>query len=334
VSRVLNNSPLVSAETRLRVMAAIEALDYKPSRTARSLSSGRTQHIGVLASFFTEPSTLPRLRGIVETVTPHGYDIVLYAVETNEQARTRLAELTRSTTVDGLIIVSLPVQDNEAVTLAAGRPPTVLVDSDSSRLPSVVIDDIDGGRMATEHLIGLGHERIAFIGDPPGNPFGFSSSRDREAGYRMALADADLPQPRQFVRHGAYGRSIAVRLAQELLELPNPPTAIVAASDTQGLGVIEAATRMGVAVPEQLSVIGFDDIEAAAYVGLSTVRQPLHMSGQRGAELLLEAIAGNRTGSVTEHLAIELVARRTTAPPAHLRRSRRRPESRGVNVVR
>ena len=139
----------------------------------------------------------------------------------------------------------------------------------------MVIDDVAGGELATRHLLELGHRRIAFIGDKPADPFRFQSSRDRTHDYRSALESAGIPIRADYVREGTQSRHVARSIADELLRLPDPPTAVFAASDVQALGVLEAARDLGVDVPEQLSVIGFDDIEIASYAGLTTVRQRL-----------------------------------------------------------
>ena len=170
--------------------------------------------------------------------------------------------------------------------------------------------------MATDYLLSLGHERIAFIGEPERNPFGFVSSRNREAGVAGALAAAGVAFERRYVKYGPHLRTAAQRLAAELFAMPEPPTAVVAASDLQALGVLEAARLAGKAVPRDVSVIGYDDIHLAAYSGLTTVRQPLEMSGQRGSEILTGALAtGIRPAPFVEELALELVVRATTGGP-------------------
>jgi DNA-binding LacI/PurR family transcriptional regulator len=177
-----------------------------------------------------------------------------------------------------------------------------------------VIDDIAGGELATRHLLELGHRRIAFIGDKPTDPFRFESSRDRTIGYERALESAGVPIRPEYVRKGTQSRHLARSIADELIRLPEPPTAVFAASDVQALGVLEAARDLGIEVPGQLSVIGFDDIEIASYVGLTTVRQQLFESGRRGAELLLQALAGEPPPSRGETLPVELVVRATSGP--------------------
>jgi DNA-binding LacI/PurR family transcriptional regulator len=314
VSRVLNDSPQVRPVTRARVLEAMQELDYSPSRAAKTSRSRAHQSIAVLVPFFDQPAAYQRLRGIVGQLQPHGFEIVLMNVESTSQARERLLELPRRRDIDGLIVISLPLGDKEGERLASAKFRTVLVDTQHDALPSIVIDDRYGGEMATNHLIDLRHERIAFIGEPRQNPFGFYSSGHREDGYLQAMSRASLDVLPGYVKYGPHLRSAARAMAIELFALATPPTAIVAVSDVMALGVLEAAHATGHHVPEDFSLIGYDDIEFSAYVGLTTVRQPLFLSGVRGAEVLLSALAAEDSRPFTEQLSLELIARTTTAP--------------------
>ena len=316
VSRVLNGRANVAEATRERVLEAIRALDYRPSSVARNLSLRRTQVIGVVMPFLTNPSPIERVRGIVTALSSSPYDLALFDVESAGRERRAFRLLADAHRTDGLLIVSLIPPDEEVRRLEQEGIVSVLVDARHDRIPSVVIDDIAGGEMATRYLLELGHRRVAFIGDKPRDEFRFDSSRDRTVGYGRALAAAGIPVRPEYVREGTQSRYIARSIAEELLRLPEPPTAIFAASDTQALGVLEAARVLNVRVPEGLSVIGFDDIEIASYVGLTTVRQPLFDSGRRGAELLLQALAGGSLPARVETLPLDLVVRSTTRPPA------------------
>jgi DNA-binding LacI/PurR family transcriptional regulator len=184
-----------------------------------------------------------------------------------------------------------------------------------AEMPRVIGDDVAGGRLAARHLLGLGHRSIAFIGDALEDPFGFTSSRDREDGLRHELAAAEIDIPPEWIGHGAHGRYEARELARRILARDHSPTAIFAASDTQALGVVAAARELGLHVPDDLSVIGYDDIEAADYVGLTTIRQQLFESGRRGAEILLAEIDGRSAEPPVARLTPELRVRATTAPP-------------------
>jgi DNA-binding LacI/PurR family transcriptional regulator len=182
-------------------------------------------------------------------------------------------------------------------------------------LPHVVGDDIAGGRAATAHLLDLGHRDIAFVGDEFESPFGFTSSRHRFVGYESALAAAGMAVRPDRVALGAHSRYEARELAARLLSLDVPPSAIFAASDTQALGVLSAAREAGLRVPDDVSVVGYDDIEIADHIGLTTVRQRLFESGRLGAELLLAEIRARSSTPPAVVLAPEIVVRGTTAPP-------------------
>jgi len=217
-----------------------------------------------------------------------------------------------------VIVFSLaPTAEEETDFLAAGMP-LVLVDASSSRLPCVVVDDLAGGEMSARHLIELGHRRIGFVGDEYPNRFGFGFHNLREQGYVRALEHAGLESGPHLIATGLFGREEARQSALRLLRLPDPPTAIVAGSDTQAMGVLAAARELGLDVPRQLSVVGYDDIEIAGYLGLTTINQSLYESGREGARLLLdslEAVGGSPPVPVRRLLPLRLSLRHTTAPP-------------------
>lgn len=315
VSRVVNDRGNVAPATRERVLEVIRALEYRPSSVAQNLSLKRTLVVGVVLPFLTQASSIERVRGIVTALASSPYDLALYDVESADRKQRAFRLLGDAHHTDGLLVVSLVPPDEEVRRLRVGTIPCVLVDARHDGLPSVVVDDVAGGEIATRYLLELGHRRIAFVGDKPPDPFRFHSSRDRTTGYERALESAGVPIRPEYVRAGTQSRHVARSIADELLRLPDPPTAVFAASDLQALGVLEAARALQVDVPDQLSVIGFDDIEIASYVGLTTVRQQLFESGRRGAELLLQALAGQPPPARVETLPLDLVVRGTTGPP-------------------
>lgn len=316
VSRVLNDHPSVSDATRQKVLTAIKALDYTPNPIARRLSLGKTLTIAAVVPFFTRPSFVERLRGVEYALADSEYDLILFNVETVDKRDVYFRTLPRRERVDGLLIVSLPPRDGEVDRLLQSGVPTVLIDAHHSRLSRVVIDDVAGGRIATQHLIDLGHRIIGFVGDKFENPFNFVSSRYRYKGYRHALEEAGIPFRPEYECQGEHGREEAREMTRALLSLSDPPTAIFAASDVQAIGVVEAAREIGLKVPEDLSVIGYDDIEIAEYLHLTTIRQPLFASGVEGVSLLTEVIATPPPSPSQVLLPIELIVRRTTAPPS------------------
>jgi DNA-binding LacI/PurR family transcriptional regulator len=315
VSRVLNERPNVDPETRERVRAAIRDLDYVPSSAARRLSLGRTHTIAVVVPYLTRPSVVERLRGIERALVQAELDMIVFNVETPQRRDDVMRDLPRPTRIDGLILVSIAPHEHELRQIRQAGLPVVLVDAHHRSVPRVVVDDVGGGRLAARHLLDLGHVRIGFIGDPLRPPIGFASTRLRLRGVEQAMRADGLAIPDELVALGEHGRQRARELAGGLLRSSLPPTAIVAASDTQALGVLEAAADLELQVPGDLSVIGYDDIEAADYVGLTTIHQPLEETGLRAVGRLLELIAGEPGPTLREVLDVWLVNRRTTSPP-------------------
>lgn len=316
VSRVVNHTAPVREPTRRRVEEAIRALGYRPNQIARGLSRGRTMRMGLIAPFFTHPFAVALLSGAEEVLTASGYDIVLYNVGRPEQTEEQFRNVIDGR-ADGVLVIAMPPPERELEQLLSRKVPVVLADFRHDRLSHVYIDNVAGGYIATKHLIDLGHRRIAFVGDPSENPYGFTSSVDRCQGFRNAMAESRLRIPTDYVKEGPHARHVAHRLTSELLHLTEPPTAVVTAGDTLALGVLEAAANLGVDVPRGLSVVGFDDVDVAAYVGLTTVRQPLVLIGKRGAELLLEACAQDQPAPLAaEQMPLELIVRKSTAPPS------------------
>jgi DNA-binding LacI/PurR family transcriptional regulator len=316
VSRVINDSPLVVAPTRARVQAAVEELGYRLNETARNLSIGSAHAVGVVVPFFTTPSVTERLRGVVGQLGRNGrrraYDLLLFDVEAPEQREGAMRDLARRDRVAGLLIISLRVTDAEVEALERERLPAVLIDSAHPRLPRVVIDNVQGGELAGAHLLARGHRRIGFIGDHVTNPYGFTSSEDRRRGFWQALARSGVQRDAALERFGRHERDEAGALATSLLRLHDPPTAIFAASDVLAIGALKAAEAIGARVPEDLAVIGFDDVDLAEIVGLTTIRQPLREGGALAANLLLAAIERGERHAVQELQSLTVVERRTT----------------------
>ena len=316
-SRVLNGKQVVNSDTRDRILTIMAELGFTPSPAARRLSLGRTMTVGVVVSFLTRPQAVERLRGVDTVLADTEFDLVIYNVETVQKRDHYLETLVDSHRTDGLLVVSLPPPATAVASLEAAAVPVVFIDVHAptvSTMPRVVGDDEAGGALAARHLLELGHRMIGFIGDADDNPFGFTSSQSRQEGATRELAAAGIEMPDEWVGHGAHGLYTARDLMRQMLDGPDRPTAILAASDTQALGVIAAAHEVGLNVPDDLSVIGYDDIDAADYVGLTTIRQQLFESGRRGAEMLLAEMGDRSEAPQVDRLAPELVVRSTTAP--------------------
>jgi DNA-binding LacI/PurR family transcriptional regulator len=318
----MNGMNIVSELTRERIRTVSEELGFTPSPAARRLSLGRTMTVGVVVSYLTRPQAVERLRGVDEVFADGELDLIVYNVESVPKRDHYLQTLVDPHRLDGLLVVSLPPPPQAASLLQRAAVPVVFIDVHVpavSAMPRVVGDDVAGGALAVRHLLDLGHRKIGLISDAAEDPFGFTSSRDRKAGMVGELAAAGVVLPGGWVGHGEHGRYQARDLALRMLRRADRPTAIFAASDTQALGVIAAAHEAGLNVPDDLSVIGYDDIEAADYVGLTTIRQQLIESGRLGAELLRVEMSRRSDRAPVVSLAPELVVRSTTAPPKELR---------------
>ncbi len=321
VSRVINGAANVREATRLKVLAVVEQLGYQPSHLASSLARGSARTVAIVVPHLVAPSVVERLAGALPVLNAEGYETVVCNVDSPAQRDHFLSFLAGRHRTDGIIVVSLPLRGDHIATLRRAGVPLVTVDVSVRGLPHTVIDDQAGGRLAAEHLVSLGHTRVGFIGDrvqrKAATALGFTASDRRLEGFRAALAEAGAPADRNLIRIGPHGPAHAEAFTTELLALPEPPTAIFAASDTQAMGVLVAANRLGVRVPGRLSVIGFDDIQLASLAGLSTVRQPLEESGAEGARRLCALLRGEQVRPLRQMLALQVVHRKTTDRPGH-----------------
>ena len=311
VSRMLNTPEKVNSETRKKVITAIDALGFVPKAEARARAMQRIGRIGVISPFFTAPSFMQRLRGIAETLSPENYELVVYTVDSNDHLQGYLSSLPLTGNLDGLIILSLPVDDTQVRRLIEHGLPTVLIEYPHPKLNCVEIDDVEGGYMATTYLLGKGHRRIAFLGDSDLPDYSIPPVNLRLCGFRRALKEAQIELPDSFVRLAPYSQEQTRRVANELLNLPEPPTAIFAATDFQALGVLKAARQLGFKVPEQLAVIGFDNLDMADYANLTTISQHLDESGRLAVEILLAQVESPSRPPRHVKLPLILIERQT-----------------------
>jgi DNA-binding LacI/PurR family transcriptional regulator len=311
VSRMLNAPDKVNSKTREKVLAAIDKLSFVPKAEARARAMQQTGRIGVLSPFFTAPSFIQRLRGVAETLSPENYELVVYTVDSNDHFQGYLSSLPLTGNLDGLIILSLPVDDIQVRRLIEHGLPTVLIEYPHPKLNCVEIDDVEGGYTAATYLLGKGHRRIAFLGDTDLPEYSIHPVSLRLRGFRRALKEARIKLPDTFVRLAPYSQEQTRKVAKELLNLPEPPTAIFAATDFQALGVLKAARQLGFNVPDQLAVIGFDDLDIAEYFDLTTISQHLDESGRLAVELLLAQIESPARPPRHVKLPLTLVERQT-----------------------
>ncbi len=305
VSRVINSPEKVNVSTRQKVYDVIDQLGFVPQAEARARALRFNGRIGVITPFFTAPSFVQRLRGIAATLSKENFDLIIYTVDSNNRLQSYLSSLPLTGNLDGLVIVSLPVADNDVNRLLEHSLPTVLIEFPHPLLNGVEIDDTAGGRMAAEYLIKKGHQRIAFLGDTDLPEYSIHPVNLRLKGFRQAMRVANLDIPKDFVRLAPYNQEQARIVAKELLDHPNPPTAIFAATDLQALGVLKAARQMNIKIPDQLAIIGFDDLDMAEYEDLTTIHQHLDESGRIAIEILLSHIADH--SRPIQHITLPLV---------------------------
>lgn len=312
VSKVINNRYGVALDTYNRVQAVIDEMGYQTSLVAQSLRSHQTNVIGILVVDI-EPFSSELLKGAALGMHDTGYELVVYSAsglgqDINGWERRYLSRIS-GTLTDGVILVAPSVVD------APHSGPLVAVDPHvgGSALPSVDADNLKGARVATEYLIGLGHQRIAFLAGRAD----LESVRLREQGYRDALAAAGLRFDPALVQIGEFRPEVTAVAANRLLDQDPRPTAIFCANDNSAMETIRVARERGLAVPGDLSVIGFDNIPESALHSppLTTVDQHIQLMGIEAVRLLIRLVKGDETEACSVTLPTELVVRGTTAPP-------------------
>lgn len=313
VSKVLNGRPDVSAATRARVEAAIERHGYRRRRTKVS-SSARLIDLVIHELDFAWAVEL--IKGVEQVAAAARVGVVLSELGGAHRPPQEWLDDVLARPPLGVILVLSGLDVAQRRQLAARSIPVVVVDTAGeppTDVPTVGSANWNGGLAATRHLLGLGHRRIAVIAGPAD----VMCSRARVDGYRSALEEAGVPADPMLVRYGDFFVGGGYTHGAALLDLPEPPTAIFAGSDLQALGVLRAARERGLRVPEDLSVVGYDDLPVAAWIGppLTTIRQPLQEMAATAARMVLDLARGDAPSNLRIDLATELVVRESTAPP-------------------
>lgn len=310
VSRVLNTPHLVKQETRKRVLTAIEHLGYVPRAEAQAHAKKLHGRVGVLTPFFQHPSFVQRMRGIASVLAVNSYELVIYPVESFDQIYHYLETVRINRRLDGLITMALSMEDSTVKRFMKNDFPVVLIETDHHDLNSVRIDNIQGGRLAAQFLLQKGHSEIAFIGDGDLPDYSLRPSDERLIGFREILQGQGLTIPNDWcifpAPHEVHDQVKAI------LDSPNRPSAIFAASDELAMQVLMLARRKMLTVPDDLAVIGFDDLDFAKYIGLTTISQQLDESGRIAAELLMTQIKEQLNPAESIELRLSIIERDTT----------------------
>jgi LacI family transcriptional regulator len=312
VSRVLNNPDKVNVVTRSSVLEAINKLGFVPKAEARARALKDFQRIGVLTPFFTAPSFVQRLRGAAAALQSTSYEMIIFTVDSITALNKYLETLPLTGNLDGLIVISLQFNNLYASQLVEHGLETVLIEYPQRMLSSVEIDDIAGGRMAAEYLLQKGHRKLGFAGDTTAAPdYGVHPIASRLQGFRKGLEDAGLRLMAENTLLVAYDVETTRQKAREFLTSSKHATAIFAATDLQAIGILRAARDLGLRVPQDLAVLGFDDLDVAEYVGLTTVRQQLDESGRVAVELVLSRLVDPTRSIQHIQLPLNIVERET-----------------------
>jgi len=311
VSLVLNESPLVRPDKREAVLTAIEALDYRPNTAARALVQVRTRAVGVILNDLRNPWFLESLRGINDVLSENGLHMLLGEQRMGRAGGQSIVSTFLDRNVDGLILAGTMPQTADLED-AARKAPTVVLSSRNFSLPGIDVvanDDAAGARMAVEHLISLGHRRIAHVAGDSGHV-----ARLREEGYRSTMREHGL---RPVVNRSGNTEEQGHASALQLLRLSDRPTAVFAVNDLAAVGVLDAAFELGITVPGQLSVVGYDNSYLAGirHISLTSVDAAGYGTGLAAAQALIHRIKTPSTSGTETLLAPELVIRRSSGAP-------------------
>jgi DNA-binding LacI/PurR family transcriptional regulator len=311
VSRVLNVPHRVNEDTRKRVLRAIEELHFVPKAEASARARKEFKRIGVLTPYFTEPSFVQRMRGISNVLMGSEYELIVYAVESLAQLRGYLDMLPISRRIDGLIIMSLPLANGDAERIRNNDLQTILVEYNHPFFSNIEIDNESGGRLAAQYLLGKGYRRMAFVGEAGEPPYSLHPAGQRLTGFQKALAEAGVPLNGEYVGLNPLNQWRVREQTNRFLDLPEPPEAVFACSDIQAAAVLKAARGRGLRVPDDLAVLGFDNIDLADYLELTTIDQALDESGRSAVELLIARMSNPERPMQSIKLQLSIIERST-----------------------
>jgi LacI family transcriptional regulator len=312
VSRVLNDKPDVLPETRERILKLVQEMHYFPSPAAIGLSRGKTGLVGILVPTLAWTWVLEVIRGVAERLERSPYELVLYTTSSQERNEELFGRTLAGGMTDGLLAILPPGALSSLSQVHRSGFPVVLIDDRGYHpdLPSVTATNRRGAVQALSHLLELGHQRIGYAS----GPMEYRYNQERLQGIQEALAAAGVPYRPEFFHEGEPAEAGGIAAVRAFFALPEPPTAIFAANDLVAFGVMEAAARRGLRIPQDLSVVGFDDLPQSALSrpALTTIRQPMYRMGQTAVEMLLTLIAGGRLPQARIELDTELVVRDST----------------------
>ena len=319
VSRALHGSPLISAETGARIRQIAAEVGYLPSAAARSLKTNRSQVLGVIVSHIADPFFSEILQGIDEIAQQGGYSLFIAAAQHSLAREQAIVKTMRAHRVDGVIICSTPFSAEQSQLLLSYNTPSVVINNQSAEdyRYSIYHDDLYGSQQVTQHLLDLGHRRIAYLG----SALSARANFQRLMGFKERMQAAGIPVPEHFIREvEANDPEAASQAIEHFLALAKPPTAIFCFNDMLAMGALKGLQQAGLSVPQDCSVAGFDNITFSAYTNppLTTFDQPKREIGIQAARLLLGLLDHTEADSpppTIQTLRGTLLVRASTAPP-------------------
>lgn len=309
VSRVINNSEKVKDKTREKVLKVMQELNYRPNKVAQNLARQKANAVAVIVPSFIDHFFVEVLKGIQDALQEENIDLILYKIDLDENRMRKILEIVHSKKVDGIALITMDVSQTEHEELKKSGIPIVIADEYSPDFHSIYFDDVKGAKKAINYLIEIGHKKISFINGDINSLHG----QKRLQGVREAFKENDIEINQELIKDGNFYTVDGYKSMQEILALPEEkwPTSVFAASDNQAIGVLQAMEEKELKAPEDIAVVGYDNIELAKYLKITTIWQPMYQLGHLAIEVLLKAINDEIEGKFSKELELKLLKRET-----------------------
>ena len=312
VSRFLNEPDRVAQEKRERIQAAITELNFVPKADAVAKARSAYRKIGVVAPFFTQPSFMERLRGISAVLSAEHYELVVYSIDTMEDLVNYVQMLVNTQRVDGLILLCVQLPADVLDLLRGASFPVCFVENEYEDFDCVVVHNLQGGQKAAQFLCEKGCKKPGFIGEKSMLEYAVNATEERLRGFKFYCANNGIVIPENHIWLGEFSEGSLDEGITKFLEQEDLPDGIFCSSDVIAARLIRIALTKGISVPRQIRVIGFDNIDIAEYIGLTSVNQNLEESGRMAARLILMRIKDRERGSVVMKVPLSVIERETT----------------------
>ena len=312
VSRFLNEPDRVAQEKRDRIQSAITELNFVPKADAVAKARSAYRKIGVVAPFFTQPSFMERLRGIAAVLSAEHYELVVYSIDTMEDLVNYVQMLVNTQRLDGLILLCVQLPADVLDLLRGASFPVCFVENEYEDFDCVVVHNLQGGQKAAQFLCEKGCKKPGFIGEKSMLEYAVNATEDRLRGFKFYCANNGIVIPENHIWLGEFSEGSLDEGITKFLEQEDLPDGIFCSSDVIAARLIRIALTKGISVPRRIRVIGFDNIDIAEYIGLTSVNQNLEESGRMAARLILMRIKDRERGSVVMKVPLSVIERETT----------------------